>query len=89
MLAYRGEQSFHEWLLLSRQEQLFETKITARDVALKRLTVLAVRVVDDLGRDANWTDLKESLKDRASGRIAYDSTTIAAALDAAIRERRA
>lgn len=87
-LAYRGQQPFQEWLRLAAQEQLFDTKITAKGAALKRLTVLAGRVVDDLGREASWVELKESLKDRATGRIAYDSDLIVTALDAAMRTRR-
>ncbi len=86
--VYRGDQPFDVWLRLSDQGLLFEPFISAKDAALKRLTLLAVRVVDELGREAEWSDLKDTLKTRAAGRIAYDSDIIVNALDIALRERR-
>ena len=88
MAVYKGEQPYREWLALSRQGRLFETPITAKGAALKRLSVLAMHVVDELGQDAHWADLKDSLKLRATGRIAYNAELIVTALEFALRERK-
>ena len=87
MSVYKGEQDFDSWLRLSTQGLLFERPIAEKDAALKRLTVLASRVIDDIGRDASWADLKGSLKDRASGRVAYTPDLIMTALESALRTR--
>lgn len=86
--VFKGEQKFSEFLLLESQGALFETKITARDRAIKKLTILAAKIVEELGCEADWNNLKETLKERAAGIVAYDSTTVALALDAAMRTRR-
>ncbi len=52
-----------------------------------KLEALAARVVEDLGRDASWADLKDTLKSRAAGKVAYDSALAVAALENALRQR--
>ncbi len=87
MSVYKGEQPYEEWLTLSRQGRLFEQPVIDKAAALKKLTILASRVIDDIGRDASWVDLKGALKDRAYPKIVYDSALIVRALDAAMRQR--
>ena len=52
-----------------------------------KLESLAVRVVNDLGREASWADLKDTLKSRAAGKVIYDSAMAVAALEYALRSR--
>lgn len=88
MSVYKGEQSFEEWLALSQQGRLFETPETNRTVVQKRLNVVAMRVVADLGADADDFELRHTIKDRFIGRGVYDSGMVALALDAALRTRK-
>ena len=52
-----------------------------------KLESLAVRVVNDLGREASWADLKDTLKSRAAGKVIYAYAMAVAALEYALRSR--
>lgn len=83
--AYRGDQTIDQWLGRSGQVKLFEE--TPKDVILKRLTVIATRIVEDMGRDSLFVDLSDEVKKRAAGVITYDSALVALALQSAMRIR--
>ncbi len=88
MPVYKGEQSFQDWIALQAQGRLFKPFETDRAVVQKRLDVLAVRVVLDLGRDVDDFELRHVIKDRFAGKGDYDSGMVARALDAALRQRK-
>lgn len=87
MNVYKGDQTFDEFLILSRQGRLFESPAVDPHTVTSRLAVIAARVVADLGRDASWVDLKDTLKSRAAGKVIYDSSLAVIALEAALRLR--
>ena len=85
--VYKGDQPYAEFVFLCSQSMLFQEAI-AEPVAVKRkLASLARQVVEELGRESSWVDLKETLKTRASGKVLYTSESIATALDGALRLR--
>lgn len=86
--VYTGEQSYRDFVQLQAQGCLFMGGPTRDPVLIKcKLEALAVRVVADLGRDASWADLKDTLKSRAAGKVIYDSAVAVAALEYALRSR--
>lgn len=85
MQAYRGDGSVQEWLARQGQGGLFED--TPKDIALKRLTVIATRIVEDMGRESSFVDLSDEVKKRAAGKMTYDSALVALALESAMRTR--
>ncbi len=88
MRVYKGEQAFEDFLRLESQGMLFDARVTARKAALDRLTVLATNIVNELGRETDDSELREIIKRRAAGKIAYDAQNVSEALDAALRVRR-
>lgn len=87
MNVYRGDQSFAEFVQQEGQGTLFAVPDADPDTIKRKLAALAVHVVEDLGRDADWADLKDTLKSRAAGKVSYDSTYAVLALEQALRTR--
>lgn len=87
MKVYTGTETFSDFLRLQSQGVLFVAPTRDPVMVKAKLEALAVRVVDDLGRDASWADLKDMLKSRAAGKVVYDSALAAAALEYALRSR--
>lgn len=88
MKVYSGQEPFSDFLRLQAQGTLFCNAVERDSNAVKRkLDAIAVRVVNDLGSAAPWTDLKETLKSRAAGKVAYDSALAVASLEIALRTR--
>jgi hypothetical protein len=87
--VYKGEQSFHEFTQLEAQGTLLEAPIPDGERAQKKLTVLASKLLEELGRDVKFADFKDELKRRAVVfRCEYTPTSILDAIDDALRERR-
>jgi len=87
MAVYKGEQSFQEFLVLSHQGILFDAPEVDRAQVQKRLNAIAMRVVADIGADADDFELRCMIKDRYAGRGVYDSGMVVEALRAALRIR--
>ncbi len=87
MAVYKGDQSFTEFLSLSAQGTLFDAPVVDPEMIKRKLEVLAARVVEDLGREASWVDLKDTLKSRAAGKVLYNSELAVHALETALRMR--
>jgi hypothetical protein len=88
MPVYKGEQSFQEFLLLSKQGTLFEKPVTDPVTVQKRLDVIASRVVTDYPHERSDFELRHLIKDRIAGRFVYDAGMVGQALDAAQRQRK-
>lgn len=87
MRVYTGDQPFADFVRLQSQGVLFVAPTRDPVMVKAKLEALAARVVDDLGRDADWADLKDTLKSRAAGKVVYDSALAVAALESALRQR--
>ncbi len=87
-LVYKGEQSFKDFLLLSKQGMLFEEPIADPIKAQKRIDVIALRVVADNPSDTTDFELRHLIKDRIAGRFVYNAGMVGQALDAAQRQRK-
>ncbi len=85
--VYTGTETFSDFLRLEAQGVLFVAPTRDPVMVKAKLEALAARVVDDLGRDAAWADLKDTLKSRAAGKVVYDSALAVAALESALRQR--
>lgn len=87
MNVYKGDQPFADFVRLQSQGTLFEAPATNPEVVKRKLEVLSLKVVEDIGHDASWADLKDTLKSRAAGKVVYDSALAVAALENALRLR--
>lgn len=87
MRVFKGEQSFENFVKLQNQGLLFEAPVVDSHVVASRLAVMAARVVENLGHEASWADLKDTLKSRAAGKVRYDSALAVTALENALRLR--
>lgn len=88
MAVYKGDQSFQEFLLLSRQGTLFEKPQEDPVRVQKRLDAIAMHVVADNPTESNDFELRHLIKDRIAGRFVYDAGMVGQALDAAQRQRK-
>jgi hypothetical protein len=86
-LVYKGEEPYADFVRLQAQGVLFVAPTRDPVMVKAKLEALAARVVEDLGREASWADLKDTLKSRAAGKVVYDSSLAVAALESALRQR--
>lgn len=87
MKVYKGAQPFREFVQLETHGALGEPAMDDPVLVRRRLAVLATRVVEDLGPHASWSDLKDTLKARAAGRLQCAPDAILTALEGALRVR--
>ena len=85
--VYKGDQSFDEFLRLDAQGVLFERPITQRRSVVNQLAVTAAKVVDEIGRDAVWADIKDVFKTRIAGKVECSPDDVIHALDSALKVR--
>lgn len=87
MNVYKGEQSFADFVRLQSQGLLFDAPAADPADVKRKMDALSCRVVEDLGHEASWADLKDTLKSRAAGKVVYDSALAVASLENALRLR--
>lgn len=87
MNVYKGEQSFIDFLAMQAQGNLFYHPSANSEDIKRKLGSFAARVVNDLGHEASWADLKDTLKSRAAGKVLYNSDVAVKALENALRMR--
>jgi hypothetical protein len=87
MKPYDGSLPIADFYRLQAQDSLFSAPLEDPFQIKRKLEALARVVIEDLGRDAQWIDLKETLKSRAAGKVLYNADSISAALDHALRLR--